>query len=51
MDGARVQAPSRWAGVDNVWGPGLWGRTDLSPKSWEDHRQAWWDPTGLGKAD
>ena len=41
MDRRACTAPSQqWRAVDKVWGPGSWGRTDLSPRSSEVHRRA-----------
>src|ERR1700710_3280671 len=50
MDG-RVfrRCRKRWQAADDVWGPGSWGRTDLSPKSLGAPRQAGPDLPGLGR--
>src|ERR1700704_4488477 len=52
MDG-RVfrRCRERWQAADDVWGPGSWGRTDLSPKSLGAPRQAGPDLQGLGRTN
>src|SRR3954471_17466777 len=39
----------RWQAADDVWGPGSWGRTDLSLKSRGAPRRAGPDLQGLGR--
>src|SRR3954465_377105 len=41
----------RWQAADDVWGPGSWGRTDLSPKSLGAPRRAGPDLQGLGRTN
>src|SRR3979411_2398749 len=52
MDG-RVfrRCRERWQAADEVWGPGSWGRTDLSPKRLGAPRRAGPDPQGLGRTN
>src|SRR3954468_20431494 len=52
MDG-RVfrRCRERWQAVDEVWGPGSWGRTVLSPKSLGAPRRAGPGPQGLGRTN
>src|ERR1700748_3561125 len=52
MDG-RVfrRCRERWQAADDVWGPGSWGRTDLSPKRLGAPRQAGPDLQGLDQTN
>src|SRR3977135_4099954 len=50
MDGRVLRrCRERWQAADDVWGPGSWGRTDLSPKSLGAPRRAGPDLQGLGR--
>src|SRR3954447_18206986 len=52
MDGRMFRrCRERWQAADDVWGPGSWGRTDLSPKSRGAPRRAGPDLQGLGQTN